>query len=120
MESKLALTKIKQSLESQKAKIEKQLSRLKREDPFLAHDRSQIDEPGTESMEEDGHRRIQSNITEAEKMLVQVKKALSKIGLGKYGICENCGKPIDPKRLEAFPMATLCLDCENKTERKSV
>lgn len=114
----MALEKIKQQLEKQKERIEKQVSRLKKEDPFLQHDRSLIDEPGTESMEEEGHTRVRSSISEAEKVLTQIKKALSKIGIGKYGICENCGKPIDPKRLSVFPMATLCLNCEKKQEHK--
>ena len=26
-------------------------------------------------------------------------------------VCSNCGKDIAPKRLEAMPMATRCIDC---------
>ncbi len=112
------LDKVKRTLESQKILIEKQLSRLKKDDPFLDHDRSFLDEPGTESMEEEGHRRVESNINESERLLAQIKKAMSKLGIGNYGICEYCGKPIDPKRLEVFPMATLCLSCETKKDGK--
>ena len=112
------IEKVRQQLEKQKDNIEKQVSRLKKEDPFLQHDRSLIDEPGTESFEEEGHTRVASSIKESEGILSQIKKALSKIGIGKYGICENCGAAIDPKRLEAFPMATLCLNCEKNQERR--
>jgi RNA polymerase-binding transcription factor DksA len=43
-------------------------------------------------------------------MQVQVRKALARIKLGKYGYCEVCGKPIDKARLEAYPEATTCLE----------
>lgn len=112
------LDKLKKSLEAQKNTIEGQLARLRKDDPFLDGDRSRIEEAGTVAMEEDGHRRVEANIKESERLLVQVKKALSKIGIGNYGTCENCGKAIDPKRLEVFPMATLCMDCEKKKKKK--
>jgi DnaK suppressor protein len=44
--------------------------------------------------------------------LAKVEHALDKIEKGTYGICDNCGKPIDPARLEALPQATLCMDCK--------
>ncbi len=47
--------------------------------------------------------------------LFNVNKALKKIEEGNYGLCETCGKPIDPKRLEAFPSATACMDCKKKS-----
>lgn len=112
-----SLSKIKGVLEEQKERVERQLQRLKKDDPFMASDRSIVDEPGTVSFEEEGHTRIESNIKESERLLMQIKKALHKIGIGKYGVCDNCGKPIEPKRLKAFPMATLCLSCEKRKER---
>lgn len=50
-----------------------------------------------------------------EVSLYNVNKALKKIEEGNYGICEKCGKAIDPKRLEAFPSATACMDCKQKS-----
>jgi DnaK suppressor protein len=41
----------------------------------------------------------------------KIKVALSKIEAGKYGTCESCDKNITPKRLEALPYATTCIDC---------
>jgi DnaK suppressor protein len=46
--------------------------------------------------------------------LVDVERALGRIDAGTYGICERCGKPIDPARLEARPWALLCIDCKQK------
>ncbi len=47
--------------------------------------------------------------------LYNVNKALKKIDEGNYGLCEVCAKPIDPKRLEAFPSATACMNCKKKS-----
>ena len=44
--------------------------------------------------------------------LAAVKHALSKFEQGTYGLCDDCGQPIDPARLEALPQASLCLNCK--------
>lgn len=46
--------------------------------------------------------------------LEDVERALELIDAGDYGICQRCGKPIDPARLEARPWALLCIDCKQK------
>lgn len=48
---------------------------------------------------------------EAEEELGQVLHALERIEEGEGELCERCGEPIDPRRLEAIPYATLCVDC---------
>jgi DnaK suppressor protein len=45
-----------------------------------------------------------------------VDRALTKMGLGTYGVCERCGNPIPIERLEALPWAILCVDCARKGE----
>jgi RNA polymerase-binding protein DksA len=52
-----------------------------------------------------------------ERKLESVNMALRAIDKGLYGICERCGQPIDPARLEVRPDATLCLDCQREVER---
>ena len=46
--------------------------------------------------------------------LNEVEHALEKIDAGNYGVCEGCGQPINPARLEAKPAARLCIDCASK------
>ncbi|MCE8032556.1 TraR/DksA family transcriptional regulator [Billgrantia tianxiuensis] len=48
---------------------------------------------------------------EAEEELRQVMHALERIEEGEGELCERCGEPIDARRLEVIPYATLCLDC---------
>ena len=44
--------------------------------------------------------------------LAEVECALDKFEQGTYGLCDGCGQPIDPARLEALPQANLCLNCK--------
>ena len=41
----------------------------------------------------------------------QIQGALRRIAEGTYGVCAQCGADIDPKRLEALPIATRCISC---------
>ncbi|HUP28034.1 MAG TPA: TraR/DksA C4-type zinc finger protein [Chloroflexia bacterium] len=53
----------------------------------------------------------------ASRQMAHVDEALARIEEGKYGTCSNCGKPINPDRLEALPFSTLCMDCQNLSDR---
>jgi len=44
--------------------------------------------------------------------LSEVEHALHKLDQGTYGLCDICGQPIEPARLEALPQASLCLSCK--------
>jgi RNA polymerase-binding transcription factor DksA len=50
----------------------------------------------------------------AEAKLESLKAALRKAEAGSYGVCERCGKPIDPARLEILPDTTRCIACASK------
>lgn len=52
------------------------------------------------------------------KLILKIKEALGRIEDGTFGICEDCGEPIDIKRLEARPVTTLCLECKIARERE--
>ena len=43
--------------------------------------------------------------------LRDVEHALAKFDSDSYGVCEGCGQPIAPARLEARPEARLCINC---------
>jgi RNA polymerase-binding protein DksA len=44
--------------------------------------------------------------------LSKTNRAIQKYETGTYGICDQCGKPIEPARLEALPYAALCFNCK--------
>ncbi|MGH2716999.1 MAG: TraR/DksA family transcriptional regulator [Actinomycetota bacterium] len=49
--------------------------------------------------------------------LVDVERATARLASGSYGICEACGKPIDPRRLEVLPAARFCTKDQSRVER---
>jgi RNA polymerase-binding protein DksA len=57
--------------------------------------------------------RNQAITRNSEQILTRVNSALQQLDAGTYGICENCGKPINPRRLERLPYATHCVDCQD-------
>jgi RNA polymerase-binding transcription factor DksA len=58
-------------------------------------------------------------LEQAQARLDAVERALRLIEQGQYGLCERCGQPIEPERLEALLDATLCMKCQSEVERLS-
>ena len=52
----------------------------------------------------------------AEQILTEIDGALARIEDGTYGTCVNCGREIPRERLEAYPWASLCIDCKRRAE----
>jgi RNA polymerase-binding protein DksA len=52
----------------------------------------------------------------AEQVLAEIDAALGRIEDGTYGTCVNCGRQIPRERLEAYPWASLCIDCKRRSE----
>jgi DnaK suppressor protein len=67
------------------------------------------EEEATESFELEKRLALEKRIKD---QLADVEHALDKFNKGTYGLCDNCGQPIDPERLEALPQASLCLNCK--------
>lgn len=55
----------------------------------------------------------QALIRDLNVSLQKVDRALEKLAVGSYGICDRCGKGISPDRLQALPYASLCLTCQD-------
>ncbi len=107
---------IRKFLEDEIVLLKRRQKNIKAGDPFVNEDRS-----GENSLEEDvdeqlGHFEAEVKSNFIGKQLVQLRKALTRIKLGKYGMCENCGKMIDTDRLAAKPDTTICIDCEKEQE----
>lgn len=45
-----------------------------------------------------------------------IQAALSRLTSGTYGLCVACGEPIGFNRLQAWPLANRCLNCQAKVE----
>lgn len=98
--------------------LEKRKKQIKKEDPFA--DTSRVDDnaaPDIEADEQFGHARTSALNKAIGRQVVQLRKALTRIKIGKYGVCEECGQMIDTDRLIAFPEATLCAKDARKREK---
>ncbi|MGP8051458.1 MAG: TraR/DksA family transcriptional regulator [Desulfobaccales bacterium] len=49
--------------------------------------------------------------------LEAIEEALQRLETGSYGLCEVCGQPIEPRRLEIMPEAPLCRGCMSQREK---
>ncbi len=49
--------------------------------------------------------------------LEKLEQALKRIKSGTYGVCISCEENIDKERLEAVPIATMCIDCKTNTKK---
>ena len=52
--------------------------------------------------------------------LAEVEHALDKFDQGTYDLCDSCGQPIEPARLEALPHANLCLSCKARLTKNGM
>lgn len=49
--------------------------------------------------------------------ILALQHALAKVRTGKFGVCENCERPIPEKRLMARPESHLCIKCQEEIEK---
>lgn len=96
---------------------EERLAELGIQDPFS--DPSRLNDNAasdTEAAEVADHDRMVALKNEILGNIERIKKALVKLSDGVYGKCEKCGADIDEKRLEIFPEAVFCFECEKQRE----
>ncbi|MDW8059958.1 MAG: TraR/DksA C4-type zinc finger protein [Thermomicrobium sp.] len=53
-----------------------------------------------------------------EEELHEIQLALDRIEHGTYGLCVDCGRPIERERLEAIPWAARCIADQERFERE--
>jgi RNA polymerase-binding transcription factor DksA len=51
--------------------------------------------------------------------LRHIQEVMKAMDRGQYGECVRCGEDINEKRLEAVPWATMCIRCQEETEREA-
>ena len=115
---KEVLKPVEEHLSAELNKLSKRKADIEVEDPF--HDRSRVDDNAavdTDAAEQVGHMQANAIKQALDRSMIQIRKAMSQIKIGKYGLCERCGKFIDPDRLMIMPESTLCVVCEKQKEK---
>uniref|UniRef100_A0A7C4TJG0 Zinc finger DksA/TraR C4-type domain-containing protein n=1 Tax=candidate division WWE3 bacterium TaxID=2053526 RepID=A0A7C4TJG0_UNCKA len=105
------LNELKTKLEAKKLAFEKELALLTAEDSY--QDLSRADgnsEDADEAYEDLAHEESQIKLSELNKSLGRVEKALSRLATGDYGKCEVCSAQIDAARLKVYPEASTCIE----------
>jgi len=51
------------------------------------------------------------------RQLALIDEAILRVDDKEYGDCQNCGNPVNPKRLKAIPWARYCLACQELVEQ---
>ncbi|KZE89637.1 TraR/DksA family transcriptional regulator [Microbacterium sp. TNHR37B] len=103
------------ALEERLHALDAQLARLDADAASLREARAEAtadDEHDPEGSTLSGEwQRVEALRAGAERERVDVVAALVRMDEGTYGVCVRCGNPIPAARLEARPMATMCVAC---------
>ncbi|RME77740.1 MAG: hypothetical protein D6784_03290 [Chloroflexi bacterium] len=102
-----------EKLELERQQTLAELERLKKE-LSAEIEMDDVDDSASDLIERD---KTQAIIFTLERRLEEIDHAIKHAQENRYGICERCGKEIEPERLEIFPEATLCVACKRETER---
>ena len=118
-------TSVRQRLEAERERLELEIYELTQGDRSVQPVDPYLDAGGLKTEQADDAeivfeaQRNQGVADNAQILLRQVRAAMARLENGTYGICANCGKEINPKRLERLPYATLCIDCQSAQEARS-
>jgi RNA polymerase-binding transcription factor DksA len=100
-------------LESERARLLAVEEGVEAADPLLespGEELSRADQHPADEGSETASREVAFSLREhVEAELAEIDAALARLDAGTYGICEACGRPIEPERLEAIPYARLCV-----------
>ncbi len=107
---------MKKKLEEERQEIITQLSEFRNESRELEPETAQ--DVGDKA-ESSYTKEFLLHLSESEReRLFLIDEALKKIEKSNYGTCENCGKPITKKRLDAIPWTPYCIECKEKLEEE--
>jgi RNA polymerase-binding transcription factor DksA len=111
------LDEVKEKLDSEKLRLETELSKFTTKNPHVAGDYdATFPEYGDE--EDDNAREVAQYTANKpleltlEKSLRDVIKTLERLKKGTYGICKYCDEPIGEKRLLARMTSGACVSCK--------
>lgn len=123
--NKTRLRRIRRLLEDERSQLENSIAHIKG-DSGLADEPERVSaggsegqhpaDIGTETFEQEKNASLREHLG---RELEEVRAARKRIERGSYGVCEACGRPIDPDRLEAIPTARYCLADQEAAEQRS-
>ena len=107
----------------ERGRVERALANLRDDHPgrldeeveeIAATQDNHLAETATATLDREIDYTLEENST---RMLAAIDVSLKRIDDGTYGTCASCGREIAEPRLEAYPWASLCIECKRKSER---
>ena len=83
----------------------------------MKQDSSKLSDPNDAATQEEEFRLELRTRDRERKLISKIDQALRRVEDGSYGYCEETGDPIGIKRLEARPIATLCIEAQERHEK---
>ena len=84
----------------------------------MKNDSTKLSDPNDAATQEEEFRLELRTRDRERKLIIKIDQALQRVDDGLYGFCEDTGEPIGIKRLEARPIATLCIEAQERHERR--
>ncbi|MCZ2527381.1 TraR/DksA C4-type zinc finger protein [Streptomyces sp. NPDC059506] len=67
-----------------------------------------------QSGQKDADELMAAQTVSLRRVLKEIDHAEQRLEAGKYGVCEECARPVAPERLEILPYARCCVSCQKK------
>ena len=83
----------------------------------MKNDSTKLSDPNDAATQEEEFRLELRTRDRERKLIMKIAQALQRVDDGHYGYCEDTGEPIGIKRREARPIATLCIEAQERHER---
>ena len=83
----------------------------------MKNDSTKLSDPNDAATQEEEFRLELRTRDRERKLILKIDQALQRVDDGLYGYCEDTGEPIGIKRLEARPIATLCIEAQERHEK---
>jgi DnaK suppressor protein len=120
---KQQLAEIRERLITRRDETHRDLERLNQEIQSLGEEQERergtlgnhVADDGSNVMEQERIGTIAEDLRDVER---QIDGALKRVDDGTYGLCQRCGKPIDPERLDALPFVEFDVECQAILERE--
>lgn len=110
------LAPIKSFFETELKKMKKRKKEIEASDPFKDSERASSNSVEEDVDEQLGHSDVEARTKFLSVQIVKMRKALTRLKLGRYGICVKCGQMIDTDRLAVRPEASTCIKCREEIE----
>ena len=67
------------------------------------------------------NRDVLFNLSETQRKRIRdIDAVLDRMANGEYGICEECGEEISPRRMEVRPFSRYCIECKTDIEKSGM